>query len=134
LNGLDKKVSQSVLASLEERNPNLGQAIRQKMFTFEDLVRLEASSLQRVLREVDLRDLAIALKPVSDSVKTTLLGCISKRAGETVKEEMGFLGAVKMREIDAAQLRIVNVLRRLESEGEIELGDGAEEPVQAAVA
>jgi flagellar motor switch protein FliG len=126
LNGMDKKVSQALLTSLEERNPELGQAIRQKMFTFEDLTRLSTVYLQRLLREVDLRDLAIALKRTSDQLKAALLGCISKRAAETVNEEISFLGAIKLREIEAAQLRIVNVLRRLETEGEIELGDSDE--------
>jgi flagellar motor switch protein FliG len=127
LNGLDKRLSQPLLSSLEERNPELGQAIRQKMFTFEDLARLDSSSLQRILREVDLRDLALALKPVSESIRTTLLSCISRRAGETVKEEMGFLGPVKLKEIEGAQVRIVNILRRLETEGEIDLGGDSQE-------
>ncbi len=127
LKSMDKKVSQSLLTSLEERNPELGQAIRQKMFTFEDMVRLDATVLQRILREVDLRDLALALKPVGDHLKNVLLGCISKRAAETVKEEISFLGATKMRDIEAAQLRIVGILRRLENEGEIDLGDSKEE-------
>jgi flagellar motor switch protein FliG len=122
LNAFDRNETQKLLTSLEERNPDLGQAIRQKMFTFEDLVRLEASSLQRLLRDVDLRDLALALKTASDQLKTALLGCISKRAAQTVAEEMGFLGATKVRDIEAAQLRIVGVLRRLESDGEIDLG------------
>jgi len=126
LNGLDKRLSQSLLSGLEERNPELGQAIRQKMFTFEDLVRLDAAALQRVLREVDLRDLAIALKRASEQLKTVLLGAISKRAAETVNEEMGYLGAIKLRDIEAAQVRIIAVLRRLETEGEIQLDDTEE--------
>lgn len=132
LNALDKRTSQSLLTMLEERNPELSQALRQKMFTFEDLIRLDASQLQRLLREVDLRDLAVALKPASEQLKGVLLGCISKRAAETVNEEMSFLGSVKLREVEAAQLRIVNVLRRLEAEGEIELGDSSEAPAAAS--
>jgi flagellar motor switch protein FliG len=124
LNGIDKRLSQTLLTSLEERNPELGLAIRQKMFTFEDLARLQTVHLQRLLREVDLRDLAMALKRTSEKLKNMLLGCISKRAAETVKEEISFLGAIKLRDIEAAQLRIVDVLRRLESDGEIDLGDG----------
>ncbi len=134
LNGMSKKVSQSVLASLEERNPDLGQAIRQKMFTFDDLTRLDASSLQRVLREVDLRDLALALKPASEAFKNALLSCISRRAAETVKEEMSYLGAVRMREVEAARLRIVGILRGLEAEGLVDLDDSAEETLAEAAA
>ena len=121
LNSMDKEVSKSLLMSLEERNPDLCHAIQQKMFTFEDLVSLESSSLQKVMREVDMRDLAVALKTSSDKLKTALLGCISKRAAETVNEEMGFMGPLKLRDIEVAQQRIIDVVRKLESEGEIEL-------------
>jgi flagellar motor switch protein FliG len=123
LNALDKTVSKSILISLEERNPELGQAVRQKMFTFEDLARLDATALQKILREVDMRDLAVSLKTASEKLKATLLSCISKRAAETVQEEIGFLGTLKLREIEAAQLKIIEVVRRLEGEGEIELGE-----------
>lgn len=126
LNAIDKNVSKVVLASLEERNPDLGQAIRRKMFTFEDVAQLDKSSLQKILREVDMRDLAIALKTASDKLKTAFLSCLSKRAAETVNEEIAFMGSIKLREIEAAQQRIIDVVRQLESEGEIELeGSGS---------
>lgn len=123
LNALDKNVSKNILASLDEHNPDLSQAIRQKMFTFEDLVNLEASALQKILREVDMRDLAIALKTASDLLKSALLAAISKRAAETVNEEMSFLGPLRLREIEAAQLKIIDVVRRLEADGEIDLSE-----------
>jgi flagellar motor switch protein FliG len=91
------------------------------MFTFADMVRLEPAALQKVMREVDMRDLALALKKTEETLKSKLLAAISKRAAETVVEEMSFMGSVKLKEIDAAQLRIVEVVRRLEGEGEIEL-------------
>ena len=69
-----------------------------------------------------MRDLAVALKSASEKLKATLLGCISKRAAETVNEEMGFMGALKAKDIESAQMRIIEVVRRLEGEGEIELG------------
>jgi flagellar motor switch protein FliG len=134
LNALDKNFSKSLLITLEERNPELGQAIRHKMFTFEDLVNLEPSALQKILREVDLRDLAVALKTASDRLKGALLSCISKRAAETVREEISFMGPLKLREIDAAQLRIIEVVRRLENEGEIDLTENQEPSAHAAVA
>jgi flagellar motor switch protein FliG len=121
LNAFDKRTSQELITSIEERNPELGQAIRQNMFIFEDLERLEQPALQRMLREVDLRDLAIALKRTSEPLRAKLLGCISKRAAETVLEEMSFLNSVKSREVEAAQVRIITTLRRLEAEGEVEL-------------
>ena len=121
LNSLDKNTSQSMLLELDKRNPELGQAIRQKMFTFEDLSLLDASSLQKIMREVDMRDLATALKTASPALKKGLLGSISKRAAETVNEEISFLGPIKKRDIEAAQLRIIESVRQLESEGELDL-------------
>lgn len=126
LNTLDKTLSKSLLVSIEERLPELGQAIRRKMFTFEDLSALDPTSLQKVLREVDMRDLAVSLKTASEKVKKALLGSISKRAAETVNEEMSFMGALKLREIEASQNKIIEVVRKLEDDGEIELGDSRE--------
>jgi flagellar motor switch protein FliG len=122
LNSLEKSLSNSVLSELEKRNPELGLAIRQKMFTFEDLASLDVMSLQKVMREVDLRDLALSFKNASPKVRSKLLSCISKRAAETVNEESAFLGPVKKREVEAAQLRIIESVRKLEAEGELDLG------------
>ncbi len=122
LNALDKNNSKSLLVAIEERNPELVQSIQQKMFTFEDLVTIDPAGLQRVLREVDLRELAIALKSASEDLKRALLGAISKRAAETVSEEMGLMGPLKLRDIEAAQNKIIEIVRRLESEGEITIG------------
>jgi flagellar motor switch protein FliG len=121
LNALDKNLSDPLLIELERRNPELGQAIRHKMFTFEDMIGLDKTALQKVMREVDMRDLAVSLKASSPKLKEALLGCISKRAADTVNEEVSFMGSVKKRDIEAAQMRIIDCVRRLESEGEIEV-------------
>lgn len=121
LNSLDKDISHSLLMDLERRNPELTMAIRQKMFTFEDLGMLDKTSLQKIMREVDTRDLATALKGSSPKLREILLASISKRAAETVNEEISFLGALKKKDIEAAQLRIIDSVRQLESEGEVEL-------------
>lgn len=126
LNALDKTLCKSLLIGLEERNADLGAAIRQKMFTFEDLSGLDSSALQRILREVDIRDLAVSLKTSSEKLKTSMLACLSKRAGETVAEEISLMGPLKLRDIEGAQMRIIETVRRLESEGEIEMADKAE--------
>lgn len=126
LNALNKNLSKTIISSLEERNAELGQAIRQKMFTFNDLIRLDLSALQKVMREVDIRDLALALKKADEALKAKLLSAVSKRAGETVMEEMSFMGSVKLKEIDAARIRIIEVVRKLEGEGEIDLENGGE--------
>ena len=125
LNALDKNTGQSMLMELEKRNPELCQAIRQKMFTFEDLAMLDSNSLQKVMREVDMRDLAVSLKTASEPLRNQLLACISKRAAETVNEEISFLGPLKKKDIEAAQLRIIDNVRQLESQGEIDLSNTA---------
>jgi len=118
LNSLDKTLTKSLLQNIEERNPELGQAIRQKMFTFEDVATLDTPVLQKVLREVDLRDLAVALKTASDTLKGALLSAVSKRAAETVQEEMSFMGPLKLRDIEAAQMRIIELVRKAEADNE----------------
>ena len=127
LNILDRNVSKTVLTSIEERNPDLGKAIRNKMFTFDDMLLLDNTQLQKVMREVDTRDLAMALKKANERVKAALLGAISKRAAETVLEEISFLGGAKAKDMEAAQQRIIEIVRKLEGEGEIEINRGGEE-------
>ena len=121
LNAMDKTVSRSLLTSIEERNPELCQAIRKKMFTFEDLLLLNSQAVQRIMRETDMRDLALSLKKASEPLKKLLLSNISRRGAEAVQEEMSMLGHVKLRDVEAAQFRIIDAVRKLEAEGEIEL-------------
>jgi flagellar motor switch protein FliG len=121
LNAMGREQSRTLLVALEKRNSELGQAIRQKMFTFEDLIKLDAAALQQIMREVDPRTLAMALKGAGDALKAKLLGCISKRAAEGVNEEISLLGRVKLRDIEAAQMTIIEIVRRLEESGDIEL-------------
>jgi flagellar motor switch protein FliG len=127
LNAMDKNQGKSLLSALEERNPDLTQSIRQKMFTFEDLATLDTSILQRILREVDMRELALALKSASEKLKTKLLSCITKRAAESVQEELTFMGPVRLRDIESAHLRVIDAVRRLEAEGAIDLSEAPKE-------
>jgi flagellar motor switch protein FliG len=121
LNAMDKTVSRTLLTNIEGRNPELSQAIRKKMFTFEDLLSLDPPYIQRIMREIDMRDLTTALKKASEPLKRLLLSNISRRAAASVQEEMAFLGHVKARDIEAAQFRIIDAVRKLEAEGEIEI-------------
>ena len=125
LNAMDKNISRELLSNMEETNPELSQAIRKKMFTFEDLLLLEPTAIQRIMREIDMRDLTLALKKSSEPLKRLLLSNISRRAAESVQEELAFLGNVKARDVEAAQFRIIDSVRKLESEGEIELDSSA---------
>lgn len=127
LNGLDKATSKTVLTRLEERNATLGAAVRRRLFSFEDLSRLTPSDLQRVLREVDSSNLALSLKGASEGLKDKVFGAISKRAAESLRDEIGMLGAVRRKEVDAAQDSVIQVVRRLEEEGAVTLdGDAAQ--------
>ena len=123
LNAMDKTVSRELLASMEVRNPDLSGAIRKKMFTFEDLLLLQPVAIQRIMREIDMRDLTLALKKASEPLKRLMLSNISRRAAESVQEELIFLGHVKLRDVEAAQFRIIDAVRKLEADGEIDLDE-----------
>jgi flagellar motor switch protein FliG len=129
LNGIDKEMSKSLLARLEERNAQLGAAIRKKMFSFEDLSRLAAADLQRVLREVDSANLAVSMKSASDPLKEKIYQSISKRAAESLRDEIGMLGPVRLKDVEVAQDAIIQVVRRLEEEGSISLDSGSDSAV-----
>lgn len=129
LNGIDKEMSKSLLARLEERNAQLGAAIRKKMFSFEDLIRLVSADLQRVLREVDSANLAVSMKSASDPLKEKIYASISKRAAESLRDEIGMLGPVRLKDVEIAQDAIIQVVRRLEEEGSISLDSGNDSAV-----
>jgi flagellar motor switch protein FliG len=130
LNGVDKEMSKGLLARLEERNPQLGSAIRRKMFSFDDLQRMQPSDLQRVLREVDSSDLAVAMKSASEALKDKIYASISKRAAESLRDEISMLGPVRLKDVETSQDTIIQVVRRLEEEGAVTL-DNAEDTVVA---
>lgn len=131
LNELDKDTSKSLLARLEERNANLGSAIRKKLFSFEDLGRLQPADLQRVLREVDSSNLAISMKSASESLREKIYNSISKRAAEGLREELELLGPVRLKDVEVSQDAIIQVVRRLEEEGQIALDADGEQSVVA---
>ena len=121
LNQLDKETSKTLLTRIQDRNAALGTAVRKKMFSFEDLSRLQPADLQRVMREVDMSGLALAMKSASDGLKVKLFAALSKRAAEGLREEIELLGAVRLKEVEAAQDLIIQSVRQLEEEGQISL-------------
>src|SRR3954468_8981201 len=131
LNGIDKEMSKSLLARLEERNAQLGAAIRKKMFSFEDLSRLAPADLQRVLREVDSANLAVSMKSSTEPMKEKIYASISKRAAESLRDEISMLGPVRLKDVEVAQDAIIQVVRRLEEEGSISLDGGSDTAVVA---
>lgn len=121
LNQLDKEMSKALLARVEDRNSQLGAAIRKKLFSFEDLNRLQPADLQRILREVDMSGLATAMKSASETLREKICTALSKRAAEGLREEIDLLGAVRLKDVEAAQDAVIQTVRRLEEEGQITL-------------
>ncbi len=128
LNSLPQSISKSILMSLAERNAELEEAIRKKMFTFEELELLDPRTLQIIMQSVDTRLLAVALKTANEAVKKALLACLSKRAAENLLEEISFMGPLRLTEIDAARSQILEAVRRLEAEGDISLDELRQKP------
>jgi flagellar motor switch protein FliG len=122
MNALDKEIGKALITRLEERNAPLGEAIRKKMFSFEDMAKLAARDVQRIMRDVEMADVAIAMKASKDAVRNTIYGAMSKRAADTLREEISMLGPMRLKEVEAAQDRIIAIVRTLEESGEITLG------------
>ncbi|KAA3615458.1 MAG: flagellar motor switch protein FliG [Calditrichaeota bacterium] len=129
LNLSGKITEKQIIEHIQELNADLAQEIRGLMFTFEDIQKIDDRGIQRLLKEVDTKVLTIALKGSSELIQEKILGNMSTRAGEMVKEEMEFLGPLRVKEVDDSQRQIVEVIRNLEEEGEIVIvgGDGGDE-------
>lgn len=130
LNLCDRATEKGILENLEEEDPDLVEQIRKLMFVFEDVLNVDDRGIQQVLKEVDNEELAVALKASSEELKTKIFGNMSDRAAEMVQDEMEFMGPVRVADVEAAQQRIVDVVRRLEESGEIVIqGRGGEADV-----
>ncbi|MCZ0702560.1 flagellar motor switch protein FliG [Natronobacillus azotifigens] len=124
LNGVDRSTERTILDALEIQDPELAEEIKKRMFVFEDIVTLDNRAIQRVIREVENDDLRLALKVASDEVQEIVFSNMSSRMAETFKEEMEFMGPVRLRDVEEAQTRIVSAIRRLEEVGEIVIARG----------
>jgi flagellar motor switch protein FliG len=131
LNQLDKETSKTLLTRIQDRNATLGTAVRRKMFGFEDLGRLQPADLQRVMREVDMSGLALAMKSASEPLKEKIFAALSKRAAEGLREEIDLLGAVRLKDVETSQDQIIQSVRQLEEEGQISLDNEATQLVGA---
>ena len=118
-----------MLENIEDKDPNLALEIKRLMFLFEDIVMIDDKGIQRILREVDKRDLALALKVSDEKIKIKVFKNMSERAAAVVKEELEFMGPVKLKEVETAQMRIVDIIKRLEEEEEIAIGGRGKEDV-----
>lgn len=119
LNLIDTTAEKNILAGLEAEDPDLAAEIKNMMFVFDDLILLDDRSIQRLLKEVETKDLSLSLKAASDAVKEKLFSNVSTRVKVMVEEEMEYMGPTRLSDVEAAQTRIVEAVRRLEEEGQI---------------
>jgi flagellar motor switch protein FliG len=126
-NNFDRQTETRFIGALEDKSRDSADRIRTLMFTFEDLGRLDSGGVQTLLRAVDKGDLALALKGASDSLRTLFFSNMSERGGKLLKEDMAAMGPVRLRDVDAAQTRMVAVAKDLAAKGEIVLSDGKAE-------
>ncbi|ABW19024.1 flagellar motor switch protein FliG [Alkaliphilus oremlandii] len=124
LNSVDRGTEKNIMDTLEIQDIELVEEIRKRMFVFEDIMGLDSTSIQRFIRETDNKELAVALKGATKEVADVIYANMSKRMAEMIKEDMDFMGPVRLRDVEEAQQNIVNIIRRLEDAGEIIISRG----------
>jgi flagellar motor switch protein FliG len=127
LNLVGQRFEKNILSGIAKENPDLAAEIKNLMFVFEDIINLDDRSIQKVLREVENKELAMALKASSEELKSKILSNMSRRAAEMVEEELQYMGPIRLREVEDVQQRVIDVIRRLEDEGQIVISHGASE-------
>jgi flagellar motor switch protein FliG len=129
MNGIDRGTEKFIFDELSRKDPKLSEEIRKRMFVFEDIIILDPLAIQRFLREVDTKEMAIALKGANKDVAAIIFENMSQRMGDTVREEIDFLHNVRVRDVEDAQQKIVAIIRRLEDEGEIVIAKGGKDDI-----
>ena len=129
LDDLDEEEREKILINLEREDAELADKVKSSMFVFEDVISLDDVSIQRILREVEASDLALALKGCSDEVANCIYRNQSKRAAASLKEDMEFLGPVRITDVEKAQQKIVSIIRRLDDANEIIISRGGEDAI-----
>ncbi|MCG8500291.1 MAG: flagellar motor switch protein FliG [Firmicutes bacterium] len=124
LNSVDRGTEKHIIETLEIEDADLAEEIKKRMFVFDDIVTLDNRSIQRFLREVENNELALALKGASEQVQKVIFSNMSKRLAEVIEEDMEFMGPVRLRDVEEAQQKVVNVIRKLEDAGEIVISRG----------
>lgn len=127
LNNVDRGTEKTIIEALEEEDPELAEEIKKRMFVFEDIVLLDDRAIQKVMREVDNTELAKALKSVDAEVQEKIFKNMSKRAANLLREDMDFMGPVRLKDVEDAQQKIVNIIRKLEEAGEIVVARSGED-------
>lgn len=132
LNLTGGSLEKSLLECIDKKSPEIATQVKNLMFVFEDLKLLDGRAIQRLLREIDSKELALALKAASDELKQHIFTNMSERAAAALKEELEFMGPVKVRDVEGAHTRIIEVMRNLEDQGEIMIsGRGGDDDVIA---
>lgn len=129
LNKSNNNAAKQLIESIEEKDANLALEIKRLMFLFEDIAQIDDKGIQRILRDVDKRDLALSLKVSDEKIKAKFFKNMSERAAAVVKEELEYMGPVKLKEVEGAQMRIVDVVKMLEEQEEISIGGRGKEDV-----
>ena len=124
LNTIDRGTEKHIMENLEIEEPELADEIRKKMFVFEDILMLDDRSIQRVLREVENSELAVALKNANEEVQNVIFNNMSTRLVDMIKEDMEYMGPVRLKDVEEAQQKIVNIIRKLEDSAEIVISRG----------
>ncbi len=124
LNMVDRGTEKSIIEAMEQEDPELAEEIRKRLFVFEDIITLDDNAIRRIMREVDFKDLALALKGSNDDVSDKIYKNVSERAGEMLKEDVELLGPVRVRDVEEKQQKIVQVIRKLDEAGEIVISRG----------
>jgi flagellar motor switch protein FliG len=129
LNQMTASFEKELMEVIATADAALSDEIKNLMFVFEDIIKLDDRSMQRVLRDIQMKELALALKAASDPLKQRIIGLMSQRAADTLREEIGFLGPVRLRDVEAAQTAVVRMIRALEAAGEIVVGGSDDDMV-----
>jgi len=127
LNSVDRGTEKFIIDEFYQKDPQLAEDVRKLMFVFEDIINLDETSIQRCLRDIDPKDLMVALKGSSEEVQAVIFANMSKRMGDTVREDMQYLRNVRHRDVEAAQQRIVAIIRSLEDAGAITISRGGDD-------
>ncbi len=129
LNKSNNAIAKAMLENIEEKKPDMALEIKRLMFLFEDMVLIDDKGIQRILRDVDKKDLALALKVADEKIRSKIFKNMSERAAAVVKEELEYMGPVKLKEVEGAQMRIVDIIKELESSEEISIGGRGKDDV-----
>ncbi|HET7388220.1 MAG TPA: flagellar motor switch protein FliG [Nocardioidaceae bacterium] len=127
INRSDRATERLIVEGLQERDPELAEEVKSRMFMFEDILLLEDRDMQKVLRQVEGSDLAVAIKGVSDEVRSKITSNMSERAAQTLAEDVDLLGPVLLRQVEEAQQKVIMVIRRLEDSGELTIRRGSDD-------